>query len=188
MSAIVDLVEHQVIAAVRSPDELAKAMKSKANIIFLLFGNVLNIAELVEATVSARKSAFVHIDLIEGIATDKPGVQYIAQKVRPTGIITTRHQTVSMARDHGLMTIQRLFLIDSIAIEKGLKSVRASGADAVEIMPGIMPGVINELTELTPLPIIAGGLVKTEQDVLNALHAGALAVSVGNAQLWEMDL
>jgi glycerol uptake operon antiterminator len=187
MKPIVDMVEHQIIAAVRTPEQLAKAVNSKVNIIFLLFGNVFSLKDLVHQAASANKRIFLHLDFIEGIASDKCGVQYIAQKMRPTGVISTRSHLIQWAKENHLSAIQRLFLIDSTAIEKGLKTIHASGADAVEIMPGLMPKVIAELTEMTPLPIIAGGLVRTESEAMDALRAGALAVSVGNSELWDVD-
>ncbi len=185
---IVDMVGHQVIAAVRSEDAMKEAAESSVDIIFLLTGNVFNLQSLVERGANAGKSVFVHLDFIEGIATDKSGVQYIARHVRPTGVISTRSHLISLSKEAGLMAVQRLFLIDSTAIKNGMKAVHSSGADAVEIMPGLMPRVIQEITELTPLPIIAGGLVRTEDEVMDALRAGALAVSVGSPDLWRLEM
>lgn len=185
MERIVDLVDHQVIAAVRSEEQLSLAVKSKADIIFLLAGNILQLEETMAIVKKSGKLAFLHLEFMEGISADKNGIKYIAQVLRPAGIISTRSQSISIAKDNGLMAIQRLFLIDSTALKNGTKTMMSSGADAVEVMPGIIPHIISELTELIPLPIIAGGLVRTQQEIDTALEAGALAVSVGDPALWN---
>ncbi|GIP41064.1 glycerol uptake operon antiterminator regulatory protein [Paenibacillus sp. J31TS4] len=188
MESIVDMVEHQVIASVRSDEELADALSSSVNVIFLLNGSILNLQERILLGKRSGKRMFVHLDFTEGIAPDKSGIRFMANDIRPDGILSTRNHVVGLAKEYGLMAIQRLFLIDSTAIRNGLRAIHTSGADAVEIMPGVMPKVIRELTDLTDLPIIAGGLVRTREDVLEALRAGALAVSVGTPELWRMDL
>ena len=36
------------------------------------------------------------------------------------------------------------------------------------------------------VPIIAGGLISEKEDVINALDAGAIAISSTNQQVWNM--
>lgn len=47
----------------------------------------------------------------------------------------------------------------------------------VEIMPGIMPEIIERLKIEIKIPIIAGGLISDKKDIIAALSAGADAVS-----------
>ena len=182
---IVDLVEHQTIAAVQAEQDLDDALGSKVNIIFLLTGSIFNIKELVDKIKAAGKQVFLHMEFVEGIAPDKSGVAYVARNIAPTGIISTRSNLIRVAKELELMAIQRIFLIDRNAVVKGIKVVEQSQPDAVEVMPGVMPRVIREITTMTPLPIIAGGLVGTQAEIDEALAAGALAVSVGTKELWR---
>lgn len=184
MYPIVDLVEHQTIAAVQQIELLDPALESQANIVFLLTGNILNAKDLVERVRKSGKQVFLHMEFLEGIAADRTGVAYVAEHIRPTGIISTRSNLIRFAKDMNLMTIQRMFLIDRNAVAKGIKAAEQSSPDAIEVMPGIMPRIIREMTGLTPLPIIAGGLVGTQKEIDEALEAGALAVSVGSPRLW----
>jgi glycerol uptake operon antiterminator len=185
MYPIVDMVETQIIAAVQSEHDLEEANNSKSNIIFLLTGTIMNLREIVAKAKNSNKHVFLHMDFLEGIASDKVGVHYVAHEIKPTGIISTRTHLVRTAKDVGLMAIQRIFLIDRNAIDKGVKAIEQSQPDAVELMPGLMPRVISEMTGLTPLPIIAGGLIQNKYEVSKALEAGALAVSVGSKDLWN---
>lgn len=184
MYPIVDLVEHQTIAAVQREEDLELALGSEANIVFLLTGSIFNIQDLVDRVKNAGKHVFLHMEFIEGIAPDKSGVAYMAQHVKPTGIISTKSNLIRVAKDWKLMAIQRIFLIDRSAVARGIKAVEQSQPDAIEVMPGIMPRIIREMTNMTPLPIIAGGLVGNQEEIDEALRAGALAVSAGTSQLW----
>jgi glycerol uptake operon antiterminator len=57
-------------------------------------------------------------------------------------------------------------------------------ADAIEILPGIIPKIIENLKERIPKPIIAGGLISDDDDIHKSLHAGAAAVSTIKSRLW----
>lgn len=184
MYPIVDLVEHQTIAAVQNESDLELALSSEVNIIFLMVGSIMNVKPMVDRIKEAGKHVFLHMEFIEGIAADRSGVAFVAQHIKPTGIISTRTHLIRMAKEMNLMAIQRTFLIDHNAVTKGIKAIDQCMPDAVEVMPGLMPRVIRLMTELTPLPIIAGGLIGNRQEIDDALEAGALAVSCGKKDLW----
>lgn len=185
MYPIVDIVEHQTIAAVQKVADLDIALQGDVNVVFLLTGSLLNVQELTGRVKEAGKHVFLHMEFIEGIAADRGGIAYVAKHVRPTGIVSTKSALIKTAREHGLLAIQRIFLIDRNAVLRGIKSVEQSMPDAIEVMPGIMPRIIREMTEMTPLPIIAGGLVASRREVDEGLEAGALAVSAGLPDLWK---
>ena len=54
-------------------------------------------------------------------------------------------------------------------------------------MPGVLlPEVIGEVVDRFDGPVIAGGLVRTEEQVKVALNAGAAAVSTSKEELWKL--
>ncbi|MDN4074491.1 glycerol-3-phosphate responsive antiterminator [Fictibacillus terranigra] len=185
---IVDLVQSQVIASIKSEGDIEKAISSKSNIVFLLTGNLLNMTEYLDKLKEAQKSIFIHIDFIEGLSNTKSAIKYIAQKWNPAGIITTKSSLIKFAKDEGLMVIQRMFLIDHSAIKKGINICQSYYPDAIEVLPGLMPKVIDHLTRQVNLPIIAGGLISSKEDIIKGLEAGALAMSTGDSSLWNFDI
>ncbi len=187
MYPIVDLVEHQTIGAVQAESDLEIALNGKVNLVFVMMGSILNVKSIIDRIKAAGKHPFLHMEFVEGIAPDRSGVAYIAQHIQPTGIISTRSNIIRIAKEMKLMTIQRVFLIDHNAVAKGIKMIEQTQPDAVEIMPGVMPRIISEVANLTPLPIIAGGLIDNQREIDSALEAGALAVSVGNSMFWGAD-
>lgn len=58
-----------VIASVKDEAGLSAALKSDVGVIFLLFGDVLNIGEMVGRAHAAGKAVFVHLDLVDGLAS-----------------------------------------------------------------------------------------------------------------------
>lgn len=135
-----------------------------------------------------NKATFVHVDFIEGLSNTKSAIEYIANVWQPKGIITTKSNLIKFAKEEGLMTVQRIFLIDGSAMRKGIEIAHSGRPDAIEVLPGIMPSIIDNLTKLTHLPIIAGGLISEKQQIIDGLQAGALAISAGDPKLWNLDL
>lgn len=188
MSKIVDIVQSQIIASVKKEKDIDIALQSNANIIFLLTGDLLSTKRYIERVKEAKKDVFIHIDFIDGLANSKTAIEFVAEMWRPKGIITTKSNLIQHAKNAGLLTVQRMFLIDRGALKRGLEIADRINPDAIEVLPGIMPAVIDELTKLTPLPIIAGGLVSNETEILQGLEAGALAISAGNRKLWFVNV
>ena len=113
-------------------------------------------------------------------------VDGLVRLCRPDGIISTRLPLVRRAQQLGLATVLRAFLIDSMSLTTLLQQLERERPDFVEILPGIIPGGIRETTEKTTIPLIAGGLIRSKQDVFQALQAGVIAVSTSCADVWEM--
>ena len=88
----------------------------------------------------------------------------------------------------GLSTVQRFFLIDSLALHNVRRLLapeqRQFRPDVVEILPGAMPKVLRQLTAFSPVPVIAGGLIHDKEDVIAALDAGAAAISSTDPAIW----
>lgn len=172
-----------VIAAVRD-DGWDDALASPAEVIFYLKANLLSVKDRVCEAVEKGKIVFVHIDLADGIGKDKSGVEFLA-RCGVHGIISTRNQLVAIAKEKGLLTVQRFFALDSQGLDSMRDVSNASAADLLEIMPGVIPKIIEKFAE-RGLTVIAGGLIETKSEVTTALRAGATAVSTGKSDLWSI--
>lgn len=184
-SELVELLEETpVVAAVKSEEGLDKCLESESQVAFVLYGTVVTISEIVARIKEAGKTALVHVDLIDGLSAREASIDFIAKETGADGIISTKPALVRYAKNHGLLAIQRFFLLDSIALVNVQKQLAQEGADLVEVLPGVMPKIIHRLAESCQKPIIAGGLISDKEDVVNALSAGAAAVSSTNPGVW----
>ncbi len=174
-----------IVAAAKSEKELAECLKSKSRVIFLLFGDICTIEALVERVKAADKIAIVHLDLIDGLAPKDVSVDFIAEQTAADGIISTKNSIIRYAHQKGLLTIQRYFLLDSRVLENMEKN--SSPADFYEVLPGVMPKIIRQLAKTAGKPIIAGGMIRDKEDVMNALSAGAVAISSTNRDVWFIE-
>ena len=175
-----------VIAAVKDETGLKECLYSESQIIFLLFGDICSVGRYVEIAKSAGKMEFVHMALINGLGNKEVAVDFIREHTGVDGIISTKPQLVKRAKELGLFGILRIFVIDSMAFGNIEKQCASLVPDAVEILPGLMPKIIKKLCSTVNVPIIAGGLISDKEDVMNALTAGAVAISVTNQRVWFM--
>jgi glycerol uptake operon antiterminator len=177
-----------IIAAVRDEAALQGALDSPSTVLFLLSARLLSIEHVVQRIRREERAVFVHLDLLDGLSKDQHGVHWLAEKARPTGVISTRGAMLGVARSLGLATVQRVFLLDSQSIRTGLDQAHNARPDVVEVLPGILPRVIADVAHRVQTPVIAGGMITTEADCCAALRAGAQAVSTSNERLWRVDL
>lgn len=182
---ITRIEENPVIAAIRRDEDIEYALESTVTTIFLLREDIFTIEKNVQKIKDKNKSVFVHIELLEGLGRDNRAIDYVAEVVRPNGIITTRINQVKYAKEKGIYTIQRFFLVDSQSYETARKSVQSIKPDMIEIMPAVMPGIISRFSKDVSLPVIAGGLIDIKEDIIEVLKAGALGVSTGKKELWS---
>lgn len=174
-----------IIPAVRKMKDLEKLMRSDYSTIILLDTHISQIQSVVNLARSHHKKVLLHADLIEGLKNDEHAAEYLCQVVRPAGIISTRANVIMKTKQNGLIAIQRLFLLDTNALEKSYALLERTKPDYIEVLPGIMPPIISEVYERTGIPIFAGGLIRTIADVEQAISAGASAVTTSKPELWS---
>ncbi len=175
-----------IIAAIRNESDIDTAIASPVGVVFLLHADIFSIQNHINRFHSAGKDVLVHVDMLEGIGRDAKAIQYIADVIRPSGILTTKNQHVKHAKDNGLYVIQRFFLIDRQSFDMALHTVQSTQPDMVELMPALMPDIISQFCKRVNVPVIAGGLIRNKEDIVAALNAGAMGVSTGNASLWNL--
>lgn len=186
-----DAVEaNPVIAAVKSDAGLQAAVEmEEIQVIFVLYGDVCTIPEILERIKAAGKKAMVHIDLIAGLSAKEISVEFIARQTRADGIITTKPALVRRAKELGIFAVLRFFVIDSLAL-KNIENLEMqcgiSRPDFIEVLPGVMPKVLGRIAKVSRIPMIAGGLITEKEDVIAALSVGAIAVSSTNQDVWKL--
>ncbi len=178
------MVTYPIIAALRNDEDWKFLENSPVSTVYLMYGTLLGLKQAVKRLHILGKNVVVHIELIKGLGQTKEAVAYIADQVRPEGIVTTKGHLIGPVKDVGLWAVLHLFLLDTNAFHTGIQLVKTSRPDAVEIMPGLMPRVVRDLSREIDVPILAAGLIKTYEEVETILNAGAMGVITGTANLW----
>ena len=179
------LAKKQVIAAVRSDDELIKSIASDVSVVFLLKSTIFDSTEKISRIKQSGKYCFIHSDLVDGLANDSAGMEYLIRTAAPDGIITTKKNIALRAASLGCPTILRVFMLDSASYESSVHLISLLQPAGVEILPGLMPKIISRAKADFSVPIISGGLITSQNEVEEAIAAGASAVSTTAYELWK---
>lgn len=178
------LEDSPIIAAIKDDEGLRKCLDSDSRVIFILYGDICNISDIVNTVKSSGKIAMVHLDLIAGLSAKEISVDFIKKYTKADGIITTKPALIKRAKELSLYTILRLFVIDSMAYENIDRQLKTARPDLIEILPALMPKVVSKICKLSNTPVIAGGLVSDKDDVMSLLQAGVVSVSSTNPSIW----
>ena len=175
--------------AIKDGKDLRECLKeeySDNKVVFVLYGNIETIPTIVKKLKDKDKIVFVHENLVEGLSSSHFSPSFIKKYTDADGITTLRAQNAYEARKIGLCTVFRFFLLDSLSYESVKDTIKTTSSDLLEVLPGIMPKMIGEISKRYPTPLVAGGLIRDKSDVVDALNAGAIAVSSSNYAVWKM--
>ncbi|MBQ9731125.1 MAG: glycerol-3-phosphate responsive antiterminator [Bacilli bacterium] len=173
-----------IIAAIKNEEGLQKALNSNVEVVFVLSGDICKIDDVVNRCHKANKKVYLHIEMIEGFGKDEAAVRYIANNIKPDGIITTKSSLVKAATSVGLNSIFRVFMLDSQSIKTAISNIERCKPTDVEILPGLIPELISYFSKNINANIIAGGLISTTKHIEAAFAHGAVACSTSESELW----
>ena len=149
---------------------MKRCIHSDIPIVFVLYGDICNISQIVSRLKKAGKTVIIHIDLIAGLSSKEIAVTYIKSVTHADGIISTRPAVIRQAKEEG-------------SIKRQTESVYP---DMIEVLPGVMPKIIQKICKQNRTPVIAGGLISDKEDIMAALDAGAMSISTTNQKVWFM--
>lgn len=177
--------DNPIIAGIKDDESLEKVIGSRCDIVFVLYGDICNIGNIVGRIKEAGKYALVDVDLVKGTSSKEVVVDFMKQTTKADGIISTKAPIIRAANAQGFYTVHRFFLVDSFSLRSLPKQIETSLPDCIEILPGCMPKVLGWVKELVKIPMIAGGLVCEKEDVIAALQAGAVSICSTSVDIWD---
>ena len=174
-------------AALTSQDRLEAALASPVGIVFVLRADGLELKPLVQRVHAAGKLAAVHLDLVDGVRPDRVGVAWLT-RAGADAIISSHGKLMPAIHREGSIAIHRLLLVRRSLLDAGIGAISSSGADIVEVLPGVILPDVRELMPRLAVPLLAGGFIRTEAQARAALAAGAVGVTTSAENLWETQL
>lgn len=180
------LSRHRIVAALCNESDLDDLCLSNVKIAFVLCGDFKTLPGIVTRIKGANIIPFVHIDFIDGLSAKEAAVDFVKYYTCADGIVTTKSNQVKRAHSLKLLAVQRYFVFDTIAMYNIKKQIALTSADAVEILPGVIPLVNRHLSSDGQEPLIVGGFINTQEDIENAFKSGALAITTSIPGLWYL--
>ena len=93
-----DVLENRhIIAAIRNIDALAAVVESPTEVVYLLFGNPLNLGELIRRVRDNGKLPLVNLDLLSGFSRDAINAEYLAVS-GAAGVVSTHGEVLRASR------------------------------------------------------------------------------------------
>ncbi len=186
MKRILEKLENNpVIPALKEETDIELVVNNHAELVFVLFGDLVSIADIVAKLKQAGKTVFVNVDLISGFSSKDVVADFMKQHTQADGIISAKASLLRHAKEIGFYTVHRFFLIDSFSYHSIGKQMEISKADMLNVLPG-WPKVVSWVCEETTKPVIAAGMVCDRKSVNDCLSAGAISICSTNHSVWEM--
>ncbi len=176
-----------VIPSVRRIRELDRALRSPSPYILLSEVHIGNLQAFAAKCAAADKKVLVHADLIGGFKPDREGIKLLRNMYHVSGVLTQSAQVVIAAKRARLSAIQRVFIMDSRSLERGLASIGESGPDGIEVLPGILAARHRAQFDFwrTTSTLIAGGMITTRDEAQQLFDSGYRAITASTSELWE---
>ena len=173
-----------VLPAIRTMKDLEKLTKTDYKGCVLLDMHIGHLKSVMDLLKKHGIEAYIHIDLIKGMAHDEFACEYIIQTYKPKGIVSTKTKVIQKAKSLNILTIFRVFIIDSQALNRSIKLIKKVQPDFVEVLPGVAHKIVKIVGEETATKVIAGGLIDEDREVQEAIDSGASYVTTSNRALW----
>lgn len=177
-------MKEHVLPAIRNMKDLEKLIQTDYKVCVLLDMHVGHLRSIIELLKKHDIEAYIHIDLIKGMAHDEYACEYIIQTYKPKGIVSTKTKVIQKAKSLNVLTIFRVFIIDSQALKRSIDLIKKVEPDFVEVLPGVASKAIHHIQKETNTQVIAGGLINTIDEVNVAVKNGAKYVTTSYDKLW----
>ena len=181
-----------ILLAISQMKDFEKFLQSPLDTCILMDFHINLLPSMMQAAHAAGKTVYLHADLLRGVSADEFGCEYLCQRLRADGIISTKPKVLEAARRNRVATILRLFLIDTKSLDKGAALIKNLQPDHVELLPGLACDAIANLKQrlqpvasTQPQSFLCGGLIKTHAQITRCLEAGACAVTLSDRTLAE---
>ncbi|MGO3049643.1 glycerol-3-phosphate responsive antiterminator GlpP [Staphylococcus casei] len=173
-----------ILPAVRSMKDLEKLTQTDYKECVLLDTHIGHVKSIMELLKKNHVETYMHIDLIKGMSHDEFACEYIIQNYHPKGIVSTKTKVINKAKALNTITVFRVFILDSHALNRSIELIKRVEPDFVEVLPGIATKAIQIINEETDTSVIAGGLINDIEEVDVAIENGAKYITTSDRKLW----
>jgi glycerol uptake operon antiterminator len=175
--------ERPCCAAVVADSALDLALMSASPMVAILRGDGLALRGPIDRIHAAGKLAAIHLDLVDGLEADAHGVSWVA-RCGADAIISSRGALMAAIRREGRVAIHRVLLSRRSHLDSAMQAAARAAPDVLEVLPGILLPSITQLLPRLGIPVLAGGFIRSEDDVRAVMAAGATGVTTSHADLW----
>lgn len=174
-----------VIPSVRNMKHLNKVLTLEEEWVLLSNIHIGNMKEVCDICHKAGKKVIVNHEIVGGLGIDKTAFQLLKNMFCVDAVMGSSVKKLGMIKKEGLFTIQRVALIDSLAVEQALKGISDAKCDAVELRPGLYAiEYLEAFKRRYPGRYLAGGFINTKETMDQVYRSGFDGTMTSYPDLW----
>lgn len=177
------MIDCFAIPVIKDHKSLEKFIESELKWCILVDFHMNFLQDILNLLHQSNKFGIVHLDLTHGLSSDEYAVQYLAQKLHADGIISTKSKAILMAKKLHVLSIFRVFLIDSQSLEKGISLGESLAPDYIEVLPATTAHAMEKIRKISSQDIIGGGLITSIEDIKSCKESGMSHVTSSSLEL-----
>ncbi|QTF06507.1 glycerol-3-phosphate responsive antiterminator [Brenneria izadpanahii] len=182
------MLNNTVIPSVRRYKNFEKALSCESEYILLSEADIGNLQSLVGKCHKRNKKVLIHLELLGGFKPDPCGLSVLKKIYKVDGVISSNFTALRYAKKEGLITIYRILLIDSRALDQSIDIVKNNSIDVVELLPAEYACLCFDLLKNNfknlNVKFIAGGFVKRKYLVDRIFYTGFDGITTSEPSLW----
>lgn len=179
------MINQKVLPAISDYKALEKFIKTDLEYCVVMNFPLIQLYRVCKLLNENSKKCIVHLDLVKGLASNEHGAEFLIDAYKVSGVISTHPSVIEMAKKKKVIAIQRIFIIDSLSLNKSIMIAKKCQPDYIELLPGYAFEVKAKIEAVINTPLIGGGLISNEEMVDKCLNGGLVAVTSSVAELWK---
>jgi len=172
-----------VIPVITSMKGLEAFLLTPLKVFILQDVHINALKDMVNMAHEYQREVIVHIELIQGLANDEFGAQFLIQQIHVDGVISSKPKIIEMTLKNRCLAILRLFIMDSKSIKRSLQIVDSIKPDVVEFLPALIYEIFPSFIQDIKAEVWAGGLVQNETQIRAILNTGVKRITLSNLDL-----
>lgn len=178
-------MNQSILPAISNHRALEKFIETDLIYCVVMNFSVSQLTQVCKLLHNNNKKVIVHIDLIKGISSDEYGAEFLVDAFKVDGLISTHPSVIELSKKRRIISIQRIFIIDSMSLNKSIQIAQKCKPDFIEMLPGYSYEISERLSKVLNIPLIGGGLINEQSTVDKCLSSGLVAVTTSEVSLWK---
>jgi len=145
--------------------------------------HINHLGYMVKTAHEHNREVIVHIELIQGLANDEYGAQYLTQQMHVDGVISSKPKIVEMTQKNHCLGILRIFIMDSKSVKRSLQIIETLKPDVVEFLPSLIYEIFPNFIHDLKTEVWAGGLVHNQSQIDAILETGIDRITLSDLKL-----
>ena len=175
--------KQNIIPVITSMKGLESFLLTPLKVFILQDVHINHLNYIIKTAHEHNREVIVHIELIQGLANDEFGAQFLIQQMHVDGVISSKPKIIEMTQKNHCLAILRVFIMDSKSVKRSLQIIESTKPDIVEFLPSLIYEIFPDFIKDISAEVWAGGLVQNIFQIEAIFKTGINRITVSNLEL-----